>query len=765
MEKLRAKFFMSFRAKVLVPVIAVMVLLLAVTVWVVNQHIATQAEADARESLATANAVFKNSRVIRDRNLFVRFRNLSKEPRFTTTLLKTDSATIRAYLLGTMTEEQIDFVLFSPNNGAVEGDEPLLQNHDQMVPPGEFVAATGKSVSRAFLGDVQADTIRVGEKLYDIISVPVHGTGDTLIGALTYGEEVGWKVAQEFSGITHGPIVLLAGGRVIASTLPGGESDARLRGLFKDLSDAAGKSLSFDAGKATIAGERYSFSGGRFATLNHDDSLGFLLLRSYEPALRALHQTQQLLLGFSVFAILIGGVIVWFFVNKVTEPLRELRDSAEAVGKGDFSRRVEIRSEDECGELARVFNQMTENLKQSREQLEMTVDTLKTTQSQLIQSEKLSGIGEFIAGVAHELNNPLASVMGFSELLRMAPDTDPKHKRHLEMIHKCALRCQKIVQALLSFARRRAPERKVVCMKDLIEAAAEILTYQLRTSNIELILQLDPHLPQAMVDPHQIQQVFVNIINNARQAVEAHQPKGWIKVTTETRGHFVRVAIQDSGPGIAPENLSKIFDPFFTTKDVGQGTGLGLSMCYGIIKEHGGTITPRSKPGEGATFIIELPITHEAADDAGENTSHETEFINLREGVGKKVLVIDDEEPILQMVREALVQRGYEVDLAPDGESGLEHLSRKRYDVTLCDWKMPGLNGREVYERIRAQSPAQAERFIFITGDVVNDRTQKFFEERNRPCLPKPFSLHDFRGAIRKVMANDSNPLAAKGEN
>jgi two-component system NtrC family sensor kinase len=333
------------------------------------------------------------------------------------------------------------------------------------------------------------------------------------------------------------------------------------------------------------------------------------------------------------------------------------------------------------------------------------------------------------------------------------------------MIHKCALRCQKIVQALLSFARRRAPERKVVCVNSLIEAAAEILSYQLRTSNIELILQLDPHLPQAMVDPHQIQQVFVNIINNARQAVEAHQPKGWIKVTTGTRGNSVLATIQDSGPGIAPENLSKIFDPFFTTKEVGKGTGLGLSMCYGIIKDHGGTITPRSKPGEGATFILELPTTHEAAEGTEESASHNTEIINLREGVGKKVLVIDDEEPILQMVREALAQRGYEVDLASDGETGLQHLSKKRYDVTLCDWKMPGLNGREVYERIHAQSPAQAERFIFITGDVVNDRTQKFFEERNRPCLPKPFSLHDFRTAIRKVMASKSNPLAAKSEN
>ena len=211
------------------------------------------------------------------------------------------------------------------------------------------------------------------------------------------------------------------------------------------------------------------------------------------------------------------------------------------------------------------------------------------------------------------MNNPLTSVVGFSELLQQG-DLEPKPKRHLEMIHKSALRCQKIVQALLSFARRRAPERKPACLNALIEAALEILQYQLRTSNIEVITRLDPNLPQTLVDPHQMQQVFVNIINNARQAIEAHKPGGWLKISTEVRGRRVIVTLQDSGPGIPEENLSKIFDPFFTTKEVGQGTGLGLSLCYGIINEHGGTITPRSKPGSGATFVIELPIAQEAAD-------------------------------------------------------------------------------------------------------------------------------------------------------
>jgi two-component system NtrC family sensor kinase len=321
------------------------------------------------------------------------------------------------------------------------------------------------------------------------------------------------------------------------------------------------------------------------------------------------------------------------------------------------------------------------------------------------------------------------------------------------MIHKSSLRCQKIVQALLGFARRSAPERKAVCLNSLVEAALEILQYQLRTSNVEAILKLEPHLPQTMVDPHQMQQVLVNLINNARQAIEAHQPKGWIRLTTVANGETVRVIIQDSGPGIAEENLSKIFDPFFTTKEVGKGTGLGLSLCYGIIKEHGGTITPRSRPGEGATFIIELPVTDAPREVVEETAPSEADTTHVREGAGKKVLVIDDEESILQMVREALTPRGYEVDIASDGASGLQRMSQKEYDVALCDWKMPGLNGQQVYERARALNPALSSRMIFITGDVINERTQKFLEQQNKICLPKPFTIAEFRTAIKKVLA------------
>lgn len=759
MVKLRAKLIVSFRGKVLFPMLAVMFLLLAVTVWVVDQRISSQMETEAKRTLATADRTFRSRQEGRTKELLTRYRILSRQPMYRSALGQQHVPTLLHSLGEVLRDADVDIVMFTPDERHLP---PLFQKkNDLLLSMPAFEEASIRAVNVALERQEVVDTIRVGDRLYDVVSIPVYsreevGRADTpLIGALTLGKEISRPVVAELGEQTQSQIILLAGGRVTASAGSNLQADELIyTDLFREILDGAtGADGPFGVRKVILGGVHYYCSAGRFQTLSGDNNLGYLLLSSYEEALNALHATRQIIVGVSLLAIVVGSLVVWFLVRKATEPLEALRDSAEAVGRGDFSKRVEVRSRDECGQLAQVFNQMTENLKQSREQLELTVDSLKTTQAQLIQSEKLSGIGEFVAGVAHELNNPLTSVMGFSELLAQA-DTDPKHKRYLEMIHKSALRCQKIVQALLSFSRRHKPERKAVCVNGLIEAALEILHYQLRTSNIEVVTTLDSGLPQAMVDPHQVQQVFLNIINNARQAIESHQPKGWIKISTGVRGDHVRVTIQDSGPGIPQASLAKIFDPFFTTKEIGQGTGLGLSLCYGIIKEHGGTITPRSKLGEGATFIIELPITHAPTVEHEEKKRiPETDIINPREGAGKKVLVIDDEEPILHMVREALSSRGYHVDLAGDGATGLQRLSQTRYDVTLCDWKMPGLSGQEVFERVRRRDPAQSERIIFITGDVVNDKTRRFFEEQKRVCLPKPFTLAEFREAIARMLA------------
>jgi two-component system, NtrC family, sensor kinase len=431
MGRLRKLLAMSFRAKVLVPVIFVMVVLLAVTAWVVNHRITKQFETEATRNLAQAEAGFLDWQNNRTRNLTLRVGDLRNEPHFKAALSTENLPTIQKSLhdLLDATDSSVAMVLYTSTKGELVGvtRDPLISVADCGT---ASAAVTQYTLHRA---QDKVDTISVSEKLYDVVSIPVFDVNSDLSGALTFAMDIDTAAAEELSRFTRSEIVLLADNHVIVRTRTLMTSNpSRFVNLFQELS-AGSHNAAAAPQKEIFDGNHYYCSAGHFhQTLTKTSgSMGYLLLYSYEESWRALQATQQILLGANALAILLGSVIICFLVGRVTQPLRELRDSAEAVGRGDFSHRVEVRSEDECGELARVFNQMTHNLKNSLEQLETTVDTLKTTQAQLIQSEKLSGIGEFIAGVAHELNNPLTSILGFSELLQKH-EVNPQQKRYLE---------------------------------------------------------------------------------------------------------------------------------------------------------------------------------------------------------------------------------------------------------------------------------------------------------------------------------------------
>jgi two-component system, NtrC family, sensor kinase len=741
----------SFQTKVLVPVVAMMVLLIATTIWLVDRRIGAQVRDDASDQLLTASKIVRKSQQIRVDNLKARFRNVVNEPRFKAAAQLADMETANDFLDRLLGE-------FDGQDGAAiatleftrgEGEEFASASHAPGIDRALFQARCQTAIREA-VEDRQpkADTIIVGNHLVDVVSLPVI-FNDQIVGVATFGVEIGVEAAREIKQLTRTEIFFMTGDHVAVGSLPKPELYPVLVARFSSL---AGDHKSPNSGAALqiiVNDQHFLCKADMFTIPGGTGKLEYLLLYSYESGIALLSATQKMLVAVGLLGIALSVTLAWLLVRKLTQPLRLLRDSAEAVGKGDFSRRVEVSSRDECGELAVVFNRMTENLKTSREELEKTVETLKTTQHQLIQSEKLSGIGEFVAGVAHELNNPLTSVMGFAELMQQN-EMQETQRRFLDMIFKSAKRCQKIVQSLLSFARRHAPERKVVCVNEILESAVEILAYQMRASNIEVVTNFDPRLPATMIDPHQMQQVFLNIINNAKQAMEDHQPSGRMQITTAVVNGKVRITFQDNGPGISVENLTKIFNPFFTTKEVGKGTGLGLSLCYGIITEHGGTITPDSAPGKGATFTIELPITAEAV--AKSDSAATAPAPNARDGVGRRVLVIDDEDAILQMIEQVLTIHGYKVDVVRDGETALKRLAQYHYDLALCDWKMPGLNGEQVYERLNAANPDMSRRLIFITGDIVNQRTQEFLKASDKICLSKPFTLTEFRSAISRIV-------------
>ena len=391
--------------------------------------------------------------------------------------------------------------------------------------------------------------------------------------------------------------------------------------------------------------------------------------------------------------------------------------------------------------------EMHEEIVEANALLEESMSELRKTQGQLIQAEKLSAVGELISGVAHELNNPLTGVMGFSQLL-LAADCDEHTKKNLAKIHREATRCQRIVQNLLDTVRCRPPEESAVQVNEILEATIDSSSYKFKVENVEIVSELATDLPVTTGDFHRLQQVFVNIINNGQQAmVEAHG-RGRMVVRSERVGETIRVQFIDDGPGIPEDKVGKIFDPFYTTKEPGKGTGLGLSLSYGIISEHQGKIFVRSKVGAGTTFVIELPIRTPKEAVPQEEAPPVDES-----ACGARILVVDDEAVILDLLESILETVGHTVDTASNGRVALEKLKSRSYDVIISDLKMPDIGGQGLWESVRAIDPALSRRMIFSTGDTVNPSTQAFFRRTGNHVLPKPFRIDEVDLAVQKVLA------------
>ncbi len=375
-------------------------------------------------------------------------------------------------------------------------------------------------------------------------------------------------------------------------------------------------------------------------------------------------------------------------------------------------------------------------------------------QEQLLQSEKMSAIGQLIAGVAHDLNNPLASVVGFSDLLGEAADVPPRLAEPLAVIRQEAERASAIVRNLLSFARRQEGERQLQSIRPILESTHQLLKNQLLAARIELTLTFEPGLPEVEVHANQIKQVFVNIINNAAQAIASTRARGGggrIEIATKCEPDGLSVNISDNGPGIPEAVAQRVFEPFFSTKSEGEGTGLGLSISLGIVKEHGGNISVNpggAGSGRGATFTVELP-TGVRAELSPLARGAETEPAPAERHERLRVLVVDDEPHILHYMQATLESWGHEVVLAHDGSQALKRALMQPFDLIICDLRMPRLGGREMFHTLARMHPTVADRIIFATGDTVRGDTLQFLEELGRPFLQKPFKLD----ALRRVLA------------
>ena len=364
----------------------------------------------------------------------------------------------------------------------------------------------------------------------------------------------------------------------------------------------------------------------------------------------------------------------------------------------------------------------------------------KLLQEQLIQSEKMSAIGQLVSGVAHELNNPLAGISAFAQLLLSEKRFPPDQRTAAEMIYAEARRASRIVQNLLTFARQHKPERVPTQVNQVLDDTLELRGYELRVRGIEVQRDYDEQAPETMADAHQLQQVFLNLITNAEQAMErSERDKQGLIVRTRSTGDAIRTEVEDTGPGIPPNLLERIFNPFFTTKPTGSGTGLGLSISLGIVREHEGRIWAENAAQGGARFVIELPIVTP-------RTTGEYQAVPLVTPITDRlhVLVVDDEASVRVALQRYLSSRGHEVETTASGKEALARMREDAFDAVIIDMRMPDLSGEQLFQELRARDPSYAERVIFTTGQLVDDSVRSFLSSTGRPCVPKPFEFSAF---------------------
>jgi PAS domain S-box-containing protein len=368
-------------------------------------------------------------------------------------------------------------------------------------------------------------------------------------------------------------------------------------------------------------------------------------------------------------------------------------------------------------------------------------------QQELAVASRLSTVGEMASGIAHEINNPITSVIGFAQLL-MQKDIPDDMKEHVKTINDSAQRVAGIVKRLPSFARQQKPERVYADINDIIETTLAMRAYAMEASNIRVVTQLDPELPRTMADASQLQQVFLNIILNAETEMRLTHSRGKLLVKTERVDNAVRISFEDDGPGIAKENLARLFDPFFTTREVGQGTGLGLSICHAIVAEHNGQIYPKSNLGAGVTFVVELPIVAEEK----QSWLPEPAAEGSKETGRARILVVDDEPTTLELLKQILTAEGHEVQTVDNGTDALERIRGERYSLILLDVRLPGMGGAELYERAEKIAHSLATRIVFMTGDVMSEDTMAFLSSAKAPYIAKPFDTEQLAKDINTML-------------
>ena len=397
-------------------------------------------------------------------------------------------------------------------------------------------------------------------------------------------------------------------------------------------------------------------------------------------------------------------------------------------------------------------------------------------QSKLLQTEKLAALGQMVSGIAHELSNPLTSILGNAQRMLSRAET-AGNLEEARRIFQEAERASSILRQLLLNARDTLPERRLVSLNQIVLRAMELQRFTMSVDKTHVELDLDPTLPFVHGDPGHLQQVLMNLMGNAQQAIESQGDGGTIRLRTRRAGERgVLLEVEDNGPGIPQAILPRIFDPFFTTKPAGVGTGLGLAIVLSVVREHGGQVHVVTPAQGGTKFQITLPAAAEAPKEvpkdgdvaifpanAGvkprELTTRSREREDRAAGAsdiwkGCRVLVVEDEPTVARLIGDVLEDEGMKVDVILDGREALERAGRAEYDLVICDMKMPGLDGQNFYKSLARTGNPLRDHFLFVTGDIVAAQTREFLERHHLPHVAKPFRVEELTEKVFSVLKN-----------
>lgn len=583
---------------------------------------------------------------------------------------------------------------------------------------------------------IDAATKGDGRVISLIAPVDVNGQYRAGVGVDIWAEEMAWILR---GNPTPGAELTLVDGAGLVVATTGSDANRLKAGKLGQTAQATDAAGLLQVAPSILRAHGLVRTGGRLFYLWPVPDTPFRLVGRLDPV--QLRNATLLgvgpLIGGATILYLLLCLALWYVTRRVFEPAFALAEHIQSLGIDPAPRLPRY--------WARVLA-VTQSAFAERQRFE---EELAQQREALHQSEKMTALGTLLAGVAHELNNPLAVVVGRSAILAEALEGSP-YARGVAKLRDAADRCSRIVKTFLAMARQSGPRRMTVDINELVEGALDVTGYGLRTAGVTVACDLDPDLPLTHADGDQIVQIFINLIVNAQHALAAEEAaERRLAITTrhDAKAESIRVTVADNGPGIPPAIASRIFDPFFTTKQVGQGTGMGLAVSRGMAEAQGGTLELLSA-AKGATFRLSLPIARPTTEADPSSLSVDAPVPpNLR------ALVIDDEADVAELIRDSLQGLFVAIDLHRDGNRALAAIGAHRYDLVICDLRMPQMHGSDLYARAVQIDSRLADAFLFISGDVLYRDELRRSPAANLPVLEKPFGPAELRAFVRNFLS------------